>query len=113
MTMQSQDKAKKYHRTLNKLEAKLSATDETQKELLTSFRSRMSQYGVDVSDDQAEVLLSRIDAGDITRMALVFAVLSTMTAQFADARREGGENIDVAKKYYAIYLGLLCPLPLI
>ena len=50
MTMQSQDKADKHHRTLNKLEAKLSSTEETQEELLTSFRSRMSQYGVDVSD---------------------------------------------------------------
>ena len=97
----------KLQRTLDKLEAKIASTAETRIALLNAFRRRMDKYGVVLSTEQAEVLLSRIDAGDVTKMSSVFAVLSAMTAQFADAKRESGENIDVAKKYYAIYMGLL------
>ena len=106
ISMQPGDSGK-LQRTLDKIEAKSESTAETRIALLNAFRQRMDRYGVSLSNEQAEVLLSRIDAGDVTRMSSVFAVLSAMTSQFADAKRESGENIDVAKKYYAIYLGLL------
>ena len=106
ISMQPGDSGK-LQRTLDKIEAKSESTAETRIALLNAFRQRMDRYGVSLSNEQAEVLLSRIDAGDVTRMSSVFAVLSAMTSQFADAKKESGENIDVAKKYYAIYLGLL------
>ena len=106
ISMQPGDSGK-LQRTLDKIEAKSASAVETRIALLNAFRQRMDRYGVSLSNEQAEVLLSRIDAGDVTRMSSVFAVLSAMTSQFADAKKESGENIDVAKKYYAIYLGLL------
>ena len=106
ISMQPGDSGK-LQRTLDKIEAKSASASETRLALLNAFRQRMDRYGVSLSNEQAEVLLSRIDAGDVTRMSSVFAVLSAMTSQFADAKKESGENIDVAKKYYAIYLGLL------
>ena len=106
MSMQPVESGK-LQRTLDKLEAKIAYTAETRIALLNAFRRRMDKYGVVLSTEQAEVLLSRIDAGDVTQMSSVFAVLSALTAQFADAKKDSGENIDVAKKYYAIYMGLL------
>ncbi len=62
---------------------------------------------LDLSLEQTKVLLSRVDAGDVSRMTTVFAVISSITAQFADAKVQSSENLDVTKKYYGIYLGLL------
>lgn len=81
--------------------------EEERGKLLSDFVEHFSVYGVSISEDQAEVLLSRIDSGDITRMTSVFAVVSELTAQFAQAKQAGGENTATAQKYYAMYIGLL------
>lgn len=106
-TMHEGKKKEGLDRTATKIEAKIDDQKTIRDKLLQSFRSRMEMYGVVLSPEQAEVLLSRIDAGDVTRMATVFVVISAITQQFEAAKKESGENIDVAKKYYAIYLGLL------
>ena len=64
-------------------------------------------YGVVISSEQPEVLLSRVDSGDITKMTSVFAVIAELTKQFAEAKQATGENTSVAQKYYAMYIGLL------
>lgn len=97
----------KYTRTIAKIESKIQSQQEERSKTLRNFRNRMEGYGVVLSEPQAEVLLSRIDAGDVSKMATVFVVISGITKQFANAKRESGENIKVAKKYYAIYIGLL------
>ena len=75
--------------------------------LIADFVDNFSIYNVTISTDQAEVLLSRIDSGDITRMTSVFAIVSQLTAQFAEAKEMSGESTNTAQKYYAMYIGLL------
>ena len=97
----------KYERTVKKLTA--SIVKETTKRVATlhSFRVRMHSYGVELSDEEAEVLMSRIDAGDVARMSSIFVVISAITRQFESAKKDSGENLGVTKKYYGIYIGLL------
>ena len=107
LAMQSETGSERYARAVSKLEEKIEKAHRIRENSLNGFRERMSVYGVSLTVPQAEVLLSRIDAGDVTGMASVFVVLSGITHQFADAKRESGENVDIAKKYYAMYVGLL------
>jgi hypothetical protein len=107
MAMHGSTGKERLERTSSKLASKIDEQKAYRLKSLQSFQSRMELYGVMLSIEQAEVLLSRIDAGDVTRMSTIFVVISAITRQFEVAKRESGENMDVAKKYYAIYIGLL------
>jgi hypothetical protein len=95
------------HRAVAKLEKAVEKEIKWRESLLDAFRSRMMAYGIDLSLEQTKVLLSRVDAGDVSRMTTIFAVISSITFQFADAKVQSSENLGVTKKYYGIYLGLL------
>lgn len=107
MEMRPEADRGKYSRTYEKTLVK---TREVQVQLnrgLLSFIDRMSEYGVCLSEEQAIVLLARVDAGDIIKMSSVFAVISAMIKQFSEAKQDTSESIATAKKYYGVYIGLL------
>ena len=107
IAMKSEPSGGALHRSAGKVKSKIDAERRKHALLVRVFQSRINAYGVNLSSDQTEVLLSRVDAGDISRMTTIFAVISGITAQFAKAKRQSGENLEVTKKYYGIYLGLL------
>lgn len=107
IAMKSEPNDGSLHKAATKVENSIEKEGKVREALLHAFQSRMIAYGINLSPEQAEVLLSRVDAGDVSRMTTVFAVISSITSQFADAKVQSGENLDVTKKYYGIYLGLL------
>ena len=76
-------------------------------DLIRGVRVRLKLYGLDLNKDQVEVLLSRVDAGDIIGMTTSFSVIAELTKQFSDATIASGENLQVAKKYYGMHVILL------
>ena len=76
-------------------------------DLIRGVRVRLILYGLDLNKDQVEVLLSRVDAGDIIGMTTSFSVIAELTKQFSDATIASGENLQVAKKYYGMHVILL------
>ena len=76
-------------------------------DLIIGVRARLALYGLDLNKDQVEVLLSRVDAGDIIGMTTSFSVIAELTKQFSDATIASGENLQVAKKYYGMHVILL------
>ena len=76
-------------------------------DLIRGVRSRLALYGLDLNKDQVEVLLSRVDAGDIIGMTTSFSVIAELTEQFSDATIASGENLQIAKKYYGMHVILL------
>jgi hypothetical protein len=76
-------------------------------DLIRGVRVRLKLYGLDLNKDQVEVLLSRVDAGDIIGMTTSFSVIAELTKQFSDATIVSGENLQVAKKYYGMHVILL------
>ncbi|MBY6006717.1 hypothetical protein KUV62_22565 [Salipiger bermudensis] len=97
----------KVEKKLERARALLQQLKGRRQELISDFVQSFSIYNVKISTDQAEVLLSRIDSGDVTRMTSVFAIVAQLTAQFAEAKQASGENTSTAQKYYAMYIGLL------
>ena len=76
-------------------------------DLIRGVRSRLALYGLDLNKNQVEVLLSRVDAGDIIGMTTSFSVIAELTEQFSDATIASGENLQIAKKYYGMHVILL------
>jgi len=107
MSMRPDSDRAKYQRVLNKLEGHLADSRNKVDIAVASFQSRMKNYSVDFTKEQAIVLLARIDAEDITRMSSIFAVISSMTSQYSQTSQQRSESTEVAKKYYGIYIGLL------
>ncbi|MCI5041011.1 MAG: hypothetical protein MRY81_15165 [Donghicola eburneus] len=97
----------KIEKRLEKARVLLSQLLQRREELIAEFVANFSVYSITISTAQAEVLLSRIDSGDITRMTSVFAIVSQLTAQFSEAKEASGESTNTAQKYYAMYIGLL------
>lgn len=76
-------------------------------DLIRGVRSRLALYGLNLNKNQVEVLLSRVDAGDIIGMTTSFSVIAELTEQFSDATIASGENLQIAKKYYGMHVILL------
>jgi hypothetical protein len=107
IAMNSEPQGGALHRAAERVKKEVDLENQKHAALVSNFQSRINAYGVNLSYEQAEVLLSRVDAGDISRMITIFAIIAGITTQFAEAKRQSGENLEVTKKYYGIYLGLL------
>jgi len=92
---------------LEKMKLIHTSLQDERRRLLSEFVAYFQIYNVVISTDQAEVLLSRIDSGDVTKMTTVFAIISQLTTQFSEAKQTSGEKTSTAQKYYAMYIGLL------
>lgn len=72
-----------------------------------NLKVRFQQVGLLLSDDQVDVLLSRVDSDDIIKMAVVYDVLSDITSQLMELTQEFNEDINQARKYYGMHVVLL------
>ena len=106
-SLASEDEKVKIEKHLAKSRLAHGQLIQKREDLITDFVASFSIYNVKISNEQAEVLVSRIDSGDVTQMTSVFAIISQLTAQFSEAKEASGENTKTAQKYYAMYIGLL------
>ena len=77
------------------------------KKITVHFKERLHDIGVDLTQDQVNILLARVDADDIIQMSVVFDVLKQITSQLMQLTQESGEDIKQAKKYYGMHVVLL------
>ncbi len=73
----------------------------------THFKERLQDIGVDLSEEQIDILLARVDADDIIQMSVIFDVLKKITNQLMELTQESGEDLKQAKKYYGMHVVLL------
>jgi len=71
------------------------------------LQKRFQASGLLLSNDQVDILLSRVDADDIIKMSLVYNVLADITQQLMGLTKESNENINQARKYYGMHVVLL------
>lgn len=107
IAMHDEQSGGKYHRLQAARLAELEREKSQKADLVRRAAVYFDAYGVKLEPSQAEVLLSRVDAADVIQMTTVFSVISSMTRQFEKANVQSGENIEVAKKYYGMYIVLI------
>ncbi len=71
------------------------------------FKEHLNDMGVTLTEQQVEILLSRVDADDIIQMAVVFDVLKKVTNQLMELTQASSEEIKQARKYYGMHVVLL------
>lgn len=71
-----------------------------QNELKVSFNN----IGVNLTTEQIDVLLTRIDGDDIIQISLVMDVLKQITNQIMVLMQDSSEELSEAKRYYGMHL---------
>lgn len=94
---------KKIQKSLNKINAYSNNIDQEKNNL----KARLQKMGLLLSNDQIDVLLSRVDSDDIIRMSVVYDVLADITKQLMELTQEFNEDINQARKYYGMHVMLL------
>ena len=68
---------------------------------------RLDEFGTELSFEQVEALLVRVNADDILAMTTIFPVIGEIASSFAKITATSGEDLNNAKKYYSMYVVLL------
>ena len=71
------------------------------------LKKNFSEIGVNLSSEQIDVLLTRVDGDDIIQISLVMETLKHITNQIMLLMKESKEELTQAKKYYAMHRVLL------
>lgn len=80
---------------------------QNREEMIETVQSRLEKFGTELSLQQVEALLVRVNADDILAMTTIFPVVAEMASSFAKITANSGEDLNHAKKYYSMYVVLL------
>ena len=75
--------------------------------LINRLTTRLKDVGINLTEEQISVLLSRVDSENIIQMSVVFDVLKAVTIQLMELISNTGDNIAPAKRYYGMHVVLL------
>jgi hypothetical protein len=71
------------------------------------FATELEKLGLDVSDEQLDVLLSTVVGDDLIDIGIAFDNVKALTEQLEQLMVESQENLDSARRYYGMYTVLL------
>lgn len=92
---------------LQQYEDEIQDYQQNRDEMIATVQSRLNEFGTDLSLQQVEALLVRVNADDILAMTTIFPVVAEMASSFAKITNKSGEDLNHAKKYYSMYVVLL------
>lgn len=97
----------KYISSIERFQVKKTELTSLQEKALSFFRERFEVYGIDLTDEHTRALVSRCDAHEHSQMISVFYLITSMVEQISLALNESQDDLDLSKKYYSIFIGLL------
>ena len=76
----------------------------------TEIASALAQSGVELSPEQVDLLLDSVLSGDLVRLVAVFNAAKVIDAQLAKLLSAAGDNMEAARKYFAMHAALFAML---
>lgn len=76
-------------------------------ELKIKFGQELSEKGLEISQEQVEVLLSSVVGDDIIQSSIVYDNVKKISQQLMKLTISSKENIEISKRYYGMYTVLL------
>ncbi len=73
-------------------------------------REALTKSGVQMSQDQVDLLLDGVLSGDLVRLVAVFNSAKAIDAQLGKLMTQSGENVGAARKYFAMHAALFAIL---
>ncbi len=92
------------------IETRLTEIRDDQIELGTikhEFAGELREMGLELSDEQVEILLSTVVGDNIVDLGIVFDNVKAITVQLEQLVRDSGEDLQSARRYYGMYVVLL------
>lgn len=77
------------------------------KTLQHDFKEQLLSIGIEIDDAGVEALLGSVSGDEFVSMLTVFQNIQLITAQLQALTEESGESLDVAKRYYGMYVVLV------
>lgn len=72
-----------------------------------AFSADLRKIGLDLSDEQVDLLLSTVVGDNLIDLGIVFDNVKAVTAQLESLVQESGEDLQSARRYYGMYVVLL------
>ena len=72
-----------------------------------NLKKNFTEIGVNLTSEQIDVLLTRVDGDDIIKISLVMETLKNITNQILELMKQSKEELAQAKKYYGMHQVLL------
>ncbi|MFK5985463.1 MAG: hypothetical protein QM479_08545 [Pseudomonadota bacterium] len=77
-----------------------------EKSIKKEMRMSLKDSGLALNSEQLNLLLARVDAGDIVQMVIVFDAVKQITIQLEKLMQSSSDDLVASKKYYAMYVVL-------
>lgn len=71
------------------------------------FRVKAKAIGLEMTPDSLDALLDSVSGDELISMGVVFKNVKTVTTQLEKLTQESNENLDMAQRYYGMYVVLL------
>lgn len=76
----------------------------------TEIGDALRQAGIRLGEDQVDLLLDSVLSGDLVRLVAVFNAAKLIDRQLGDRMELSGDNINAARKYFAMHAALFAML---
>ncbi|SFV56280.1 hypothetical protein MNB_SV-9-118 [hydrothermal vent metagenome] len=96
-----------YNQKISDIQSKINEQKQSIVNTKLLVSSNLKNMGINLSAEQIDVLLSRVDGDDIIAMTLMMDVLKQITTQLMGIMQESSEELNHAKKYYGMNMVLL------
>lgn len=88
-------------------QADIARYEEELSQVRRAFAADLRKIGLELSDEQLELLLSTVVGDNLIDLGIVFDNVKAITAQLESLVRESGEDLQSARRYYGMYVVLL------
>jgi hypothetical protein len=76
-------------------------------QIRSAFAAELRKMGLDLTDEQVELLLSTVVGDNLIDLGIVFDNVKAITVQLERLVQESGEDLQSARRYYGMYVILL------
>jgi hypothetical protein len=88
-------------------EARIKKLNAAQEDARAAILNELRSWGMNLTDSQAEVLFSSVTGGTFIENAAVFENVKGVTEQLAELTRQNSGSIEMARRYYGMYVTLM------
>lgn len=94
------------NKNLAEVERKISENDAKLLKLDNELAGAMHEIGLDLSQEQIDVLLSSVTGDDLLQNTVVFANVKKVVEKLAELSRSDNDNLEINRRYTGMYLVL-------
>jgi hypothetical protein len=96
-----------YEQAIEAREADIERLEDELSAVKREFAAELRALGLELSDEQVELLLSTVVGDNLIDLGIVFDNVKSITEQLERLVAESGEDLQSARRYYGMYLVLL------